>query len=181
MFKSIFILSELDNDDLDWIAQKARKKRIKKGKTLIYEGQNINALYIILEGFFKVTTKASQDTIIAKLTSGELLGEISFIDPRPPIATVTAIEESIVLEISRLELNFKLFRHIGFASRFYRGLSMCLADRMHKTVQHLGYDQNSLNNNDEDKTSLEELNPYVLNNLEVAQAKFNWLIANTKY
>lgn len=180
MFKSIFILSELDNDDLDWIAQKARKRRIRTGKVLIHEGRNINALYMILEGVFSVTTKASGDQIIAKLGSGELLGEISFIDPRPPIATVTALEDSVVLEISRLELNFKLFRNIGFASRFYRGLCMCLADRMHKTVQQLGYNKDSANNKDQE-TTIEELNPYVLNNLEVAQAKFNWLIANTKF
>jgi CRP/FNR family transcriptional regulator, cyclic AMP receptor protein len=180
MFKSIFILSELDNDDLDWIAQKGKKRMIKTGKTLIYEGRNINALYMILEGMFKVTTQASGEQIIAKLSSGELLGEISFIDPRPPIATVTALEDSIVLEISRLELNFKLFRNIGFASRFYRGLCMCLADRMHKTVQQLGYNKDSSSSEDH-KNELEELNPYVLNNLEVAQAKFNWLIANTKF
>ncbi len=180
MFKSIFILSELDNDDLDWIAQKGRKRRIKTGKILIYEGTNINGLYIILEGLFKVTTKASGDKIIAKLGSGELLGEISFIDPRPPIATVTALEDSVILEISRLELNFKLFRNIGFASRFYRGLSMCLADRLHKTVQQVGANQKDINDQEE-RTPLEELNPYVLNNLEVAEAKFNWLIANTKF
>jgi len=182
MFKSIFILTELDNDDLDWIAQKGRKKIIKKDTTLIYEGTNINGFYIILEGLFKITTKASGNKIIAKVGTGELLGEISFIDPRPPLATVTALEDSIVLEISRLELNFKLFRNIGFASRFYRGLSMCLADRMHTMISQLGRDQTNRNHKkNQEENPLDQLNPYIVNNLEIAQVKFNWLVANTKF
>lgn len=177
MTKALFILNELINEDLDWISDKCRKKIIEPNEVLIREAQEIQALYMVLSGILSVSIKPLGNKELGRIYRGEVVGEISFIDNRPTVATVKGLEESIVLEISRWELAAKLKRNMAFASRFYRGISMCLADRMRGTVGRLGYGQdleNDLNQN-------EAMNPIIMHNLELAQAKFNWLMANANY
>lgn len=132
MTSLIFLLNELDNEDLDWIISKGVKKDIAEGETIIYQGEPINHLFIVLEGQYQVL---SDNREIALVKPGEVLGEISFVDPRPPIATVRARTKGCVLCVSKVELNFKLFRNTGFASRFYRGISVCLAERLKRTIK----------------------------------------------
>jgi CRP/FNR family transcriptional regulator, cyclic AMP receptor protein len=174
MSKALVILNELDNDDLNWLARAGRKKVLDPGDVLIYEGEHISALYIILTGKFRVSIKALPNKDLATIYRGEIVGEISFLDERPPLATVTALENSVVLAIPRLELVIKLQKNLGFASRFYRGISMCLADRMHNTVRRLGY----VSDHQDPELETEELSPNLQDNLALAEAKFNWLSVN---
>ena len=177
MTKALLILGELNNDDLDWIIQKSRKETILAGNTLIYEGQKINALYIVLTGSFSVIIQSLGNRELAKISSGEVVGEISFVDIRPPVATVKALEDSKILAIPRLQLTAKLDQDMGFASRFYHGISLCLANRMRGTVRRLGYGI-ELERTQEEQKSLagkDELNPRALEHSELAQTRFNWL------
>jgi CRP/FNR family transcriptional regulator, cyclic AMP receptor protein len=171
MKKAYLILSELNNDDLNWMIQEGNKRCLLPGEKLIYENQQIYAFYIILSGTFTVIIEALDNKELARLSSGEVAGEISFIDTRLPLATVKAIEESVVLEIPRLQLNAKLEKDMGFAARFYRGISRCLSDRMRGTVLRLGYEV------DLEVLELQEAQDNSADNidLELVQAKFNWL------
>lgn len=171
MKKAYLILSELNNDDLNWMISVGKKHKIFPGEKLIYEHQQIHAFYVILSGTLSVTIEALNDKELARLSSGEVVGEISFIDTQLPLATVKAIEESVVLEIPRLSLNAKLEKDMGFAARFYRGISRCLSDRMRGTVLRLGYEV------DLDEIDLQHDRENSTGNLalELVQAKFNWL------
>ncbi|NJK88181.1 MAG: cyclic nucleotide-binding domain-containing protein, partial [Myxococcales bacterium] len=108
---------------------------------------------------------------LARIGQGEIVGEISFLDERPPIATVKAIAPSLLLAIPRLRLLPKLNRDDGFAARFYRGLSLCLADRMRDTVQRLGYGLDI-----HDLYREPTLDPLKAEQLQLAQMKFDWLV-----
>lgn len=177
MTKALFILNELINEDLDWISEKSRKRIIQPEEILIHEGDEIQALYMVLSGTLSVSIKPLEKRELARIYPGEVVGEISFIDNRPTVATVKGLEESVVLEISRWELTSKLNRNMAFAARFYRGISMCLADRIRGTVGRLGYG----NDIEEDLEDNQGINPIILHNLELAEAKFNWLMANANY
>lgn len=181
MTKALFILNELINEDLDWISAKSRKRIIQPGEILIYEAEEIQALYMVLSGILSVSIKPLVDRELARIYRGEVVGEISFIDNRPPVATVKGLEESVVLEITRWELTAKLNRNMAFAARFYRGISMCLADRMRGTVGRLGYGKDIEENLEDNSNEYETMNPIVRHNLELAEAKFNWLMANANY
>ncbi|MCY7382264.1 MAG: cyclic nucleotide-binding domain-containing protein [Microcoleus sp. CAN_BIN18] len=176
--KALFILSQLNNDDIDWIVQKGKKEVLAPGAILIKEGKQIDALYIVLNGSLSVLLDQEQSKELAKIASGELVGEVSFIDARPPLATVKAIEETHLLAIPRRQLVLKLQHDMGFASRFYYGISLCLADRMRGTIRHIEYGRNI--ELDQPEMDREDINPNVLENLALAQAKFNWLRENVK-
>ena len=176
MNKALFILGELNNDDLNWMIRTGRGQTLYPGTILIYEGKAIDALYILLSGTLSVFIESLDNKELATISSGEIVGEISFLDTRSPVATVKAIEESLVLVIPRLQLTAKLQQDMGFASRFYHGISLCLSDRLRGTVRRLGYGQD-LNEVDIEQ---QEPNPSVREHLELAQAKFNWLMNSVK-
>lgn len=179
--KAFLILGQLNNDDLDWIIQKAKKETITPGTVLIYEGRQIDALYIVLKGMLSVLIDGESQKELAQISSGEIVGEISLIDTRPPLATVKAIAETQLLAIPRRHLVVKLQQDMGFASRFYYGISLCLSDRMRGTVRRLEYgrqiDELELIPPD---TETEDINPSVLQSLALAEAKLNWLMQNSR-
>ncbi|MGK7929539.1 MAG: cyclic nucleotide-binding domain-containing protein [Spirulina sp.] len=169
--KALLILGELNNSDLDWMLEKGRKEKIESDRVLIYEKEPINALYFVLSGKFSIWIG---DRELAQISAGEVVGEISFLDERPPLATVRAMEDSVVLSIPRWQLLSRL-RDEHFASRFYHGLAKCLSDRMRDTVRRLGYDLEFAElyreNNEYDRLEVERL--------ELAETKFKWLLQHS--
>ena len=83
MRKILFLLGELDDADVDWLMRVGRKEQIATGSRLIQEGQLVDAFYVVVSGEFQVVVEALQGREIARLKSGEVFGEISFLDSRP--------------------------------------------------------------------------------------------------
>ncbi len=169
MKNTLLLLKELNNEDLDWLAKRGQLRQLKNGDTLIYEGEQIGALYFILSGTLSVRLASIDNRELARVSSGEIVGEISFVDSQMPLATVTAIADAIVLEIPRFQVTQKLNNDSGFASRFYLGLSVCLADRMRGTVGRLGYGV---------EVVLGDRGAQRLDSaaLELVRTKFRWLV-----
>jgi CRP/FNR family cyclic AMP-dependent transcriptional regulator len=137
MRKVLYILGQLDDADVEWMAEIGHLERVADGQVLIREGQKINAVYIVLEG--EMTVDVAALGRIARLGSGEIVGEISFVDTRAPSATVTALGDAQVLRLEREVLLTRLETDSAFAARFYRAIAIFLADRLRDTVVRLGY------------------------------------------
>lgn len=174
MRKALFFLGILNDEDLDWMIATGRRETISAGTVLIQEGKPIEALYIILDGAFTVSIAAQRNQEIARLLCGEVVGEISFVDSRPPSATVKATKNACVLAISRQQLAAKLEQDARFAARFYQALAVFLADRLRSTTSRLGYGQDAaLAAEDEYE---DELDPAVLDKVSLAGARFDWML-----
>jgi CRP/FNR family transcriptional regulator, cyclic AMP receptor protein len=178
MKKVLFILGELDDDDIDWVIETAVRQEVVAGTVLIYEGQPIDTLYILLEGTLSVSVAAMGDREIAQLSSGDVVGEMSFIDTRPPSATVTATQPSLVLSIPREQLATKLRQDVGFASRFYRALAIFLSHRLRVTVDQLGYGSN--NQFEMTDLSRDDLTRDAKDNVALAETRLDWLLRRLK-
>ena len=158
MKKVLYILGEMTDDDIEWMLKAGRPRVLPSGEILIRQGDPIDALYIVTDGLFDVSMDSSGGARLAELGAGEVLGEISFVDARPPLATVKATAESRVLGIPREALKRKLTDDVGFAARFYRAISLFLADRLRDTVSHMGYgDEGHLDDGSEDELDLDRL------------------------
>jgi bacteriocin-type transport-associated protein len=173
MRKALFILGILNDNDLEWLLTTGRRETVATGTVLIQEGHAVEAIYIVLEGTFGVTVGATDGQEIARLLSGEIVGEISFVDARPPSATVKAVENSLVLSVPRRQLAAKLEQDTAFAARFYQALAVFLADRLRSLTSRLGYGAAAL---DEDTEYEDELAPNVLDNVSLAGARFDWML-----
>ncbi|MBW4562717.1 MAG: cyclic nucleotide-binding domain-containing protein [Mojavia pulchra JT2-VF2] len=149
------LLKELTNSDINWMIATGHKREIAAGTVLIQEGKAVNSLHILLDGMLTVTASepdnnpltrafAALEGIeapsreIARLSSGEVVGEIPSVNTRLTATTVKAVEKSLVLSISQQELATKLQRDVGFASRFYRAIAIMLSDRIQSIINQLG-------------------------------------------
>jgi CRP-like cAMP-binding protein len=99
MRKVLYILGQLSDSDIDWLAQSGKKIIHPVDTKLIILGEQNPMLYIVLDGELSVQTNTNFE--LAKIFSGEILGEMSFIDSRPPSANVIVTMEASVLEISK--------------------------------------------------------------------------------
>ncbi len=131
MRKALYVMGILDDEDVEWIASRGRNLGVRKDEILIREGEPVEALFILLDGSLNVSSRGAQ---VATLHSGEIVGEISFVDSLPPSATVTAAQYSHVLAIPRAMLNAKIETDPWFASRFFRALAVFLAYRLRVTT-----------------------------------------------
>lgn len=146
MSKALFILTELTDRDIDWIIVHSNRELVPVGTVLIDEGKPITALYILLEGTLSVSVAAVDNREISRISQGEVLGEMSFIDGRLPSATVTAIEDSSILEIPRQKLTEKMDQDVLFALRFYRAVTKFLSSRLRSTNTFVQNNQNASSN-----------------------------------
>ena len=143
MRKVLHLMATLTDNDVEWLAAHGRVRHVLTGTTLIQQGQPFGALMVLLEGQLSVRIGEHGDQEVATLYPGEVLGEISFVDARPPSASVVVVRDAHVLAIDRDTLTAKLERESGFAARFYRGLALFLASRLRATTAHLGYGRGS--------------------------------------
>jgi CRP/FNR family cyclic AMP-dependent transcriptional regulator len=172
MRKVLYILGQLSDDDVEWLSKAGKRLRPPPGTVLIKQGAKIDAMYVLLDG--RVSVSLDKIGEVAILNTGEIVGEMSLVDARPPSATVTTIDSCLLLEISRQAIEEKLAKDVPFAARFYRAIATFLSDRLRGTVQRLGYGgEGGLDENVE----LEgELDLNVLDNVHLAGARFERML-----
>ena len=159
MRKVLFIFGQLTDADVAWLAKSGRRKRVAKGTVLIQQGVAVQSLYIVLEGELSVLHGRTK-TELARLGSGEVAGEMSFVDSRPPSATVVAHSDAVVFHIPTKVLGDALTTTPAFAARFYKAVATFLSDRLRKATEPDYGD---------------ELDESVLDNIERAGARFGSL------
>src|SRR3989442_14480662 len=115
--KAIYFMGALHDADVHWLATHGVTRFVPSGSVLIREGEPIESIFFPLDGELAVSITGGVQ--LATLQSGEMLGEISFVDSRPPLATVTATQNSYVLRIPRDVLRRQIDVDNGFAARFY--------------------------------------------------------------
>lgn len=165
MRKALFILGQLSDLDVEWMIEAGHKENVEAKDVLIQQGEPIENLYLTLSGRFAITDEKMGGKQLAEIGSGEIVGEMSFIDARPPSATVTAIETSSVLVLPRWAIKDKLEEDTGFASRFYYAIALFLSDRLRQTTGRLGY--GNVEEGDPD-----ELDANVMDNVWLAGNRF---------
>lgn len=175
MRKVLYILGELSDSDVEWMIAHGRRERRAGGTILIQEGSPIEALYILLEGQLVVSAGAQQERELARLGAGEIVGEVSLVDLRPPSATVTVTDDALLLSIPRDVLNDKLQSDSDFAARFYRALAVFLAYRLRDTVAQLGYGEERQLIREDEKEE-DELDFNVMDKMYLAGQRFDRIL-----
>ncbi|UBF27141.1 cyclic nucleotide-binding domain-containing protein [Kovacikia minuta CCNUW1] len=149
------LLKELTNSDIDWMLATGRREEIDSGTILIRQGEPVEALYILLDGALAVSIAQANDNPIgrafaaleggelsgreiARLTNGEVVGEMPFLESYLSSTTVKATKRSLILVIPQQELIEKLRSDENFAAHLYRSIAVLLAHRLEQMVNQLG-------------------------------------------
>ncbi len=170
MRKALYLMGIMDDDDVDWLGKTGTAKFMPSGTTLIREGSSVEDIFFVLDGKLSVLVKSMGDREIASLLAGEIVGEMSFVDSRPPSASVVVSQDSHLLVLSRVVLMNKLRTDAAFAARFYRALATLLADRLRKTTSHLGY------GNWTEEADQDELDETMMDNASSGANRFDRLL-----
>jgi CRP/FNR family transcriptional regulator, cyclic AMP receptor protein len=168
MRKVLIIFGQLSDSDVEWMATSGERVHVDKGSTLIPLASRIDTIYFVLDG--KLAVKAANGTLIAHLESGEVLGEMSLVDPAPTAVSVEVVSDSTVLKIANDKVRDKLAADSAFASRFYRALCVFLADRLRQNTMRMGY------GGAVDEHAKDELNDDLLDNVHLAGARFDRML-----
>jgi CRP-like cAMP-binding protein len=167
--KVLFIFSVLSDADVEWLGQAGERVHVDPGSVLIAPGARIDHVWFVLEG--RIGIRAPNGSVIATLESGEIVGEMSLVDPAPTIVSVEALAESTLLRIPDSRVRQKLASDLAFAARFYRALCVFLAERVRNTTQRLGYGSGP-----EEPHARGELNDELLDNVHLAGARFERML-----
>lgn len=161
----LYILGQFADEDVDWLVKAGHQERVAKGTELIRQGRSIDKLYVVLSGSFSIRRGGERGNEVSGVSLGEVLGELSFLDARPPSASVVAREDATVLVIEKRSIEAKLATDVPFAARFYRALGQFLADRLRAQIAVLGA-----------STEEEEDESGNLEDIEIAGARFEFMM-----
>ena len=121
--KSVDLFKQIPGEDLAQIAQIADEVEFPGGQTIFKEGDNGEALYLILEGAVRVHRA---ERTLTELAEKECFGEMSILDSEPRSASVTATRDLVALRIQREDFG----EILATKSEIARGIIKVLTHRL---------------------------------------------------
>jgi CRP/FNR family cyclic AMP-dependent transcriptional regulator len=171
MRKVLYILGQLNDEDVEWMAAEGRRQISNAAGVLIIEGQPSPFLFFVLEG--RALVRIRGGAVVAELGAGEVVGEMSFVDSAPPSATVEAEAGCVVLRLEKRRIEDRLKQQPAFAARFYRALAIFLADRLRSTTSRM----TSGGGLKADAVMEDELDDSILDNVSLAGVRFERMLS----
>ena len=128
----------------DWalISAKSKRRVFKRGEEIIRQGSVGDRIFILRSGEASVEIAVtSKGTVVAHLRSGDICGEMAFLERGKTTAAVVAQDAEVeVDEITYSELRDTFEALPRLASRFYHSLAVVLARRLEFTSRELAND-----------------------------------------
>lgn len=107
------IFSDWTDDELVFITQYLEEENMQKNQTLFEQNNPANRMYFIKSGCIelKFSTETNNMARLARLKSGDTLGEMSIIDDLPRSAAAVAFVDTTLISITK--------------DKFYRFINEC--------------------------------------------------------
>jgi cAMP-dependent protein kinase regulator len=119
------LFSELPAPVMQVLLERLTMLPFAKGETIIAEGETGRSLFVVASGEAEVIRRgpAGERTLIDRMPEGTFFGEIGLVADVPRVATVVAVEDTVVLEVSRelvAELSLRFPALDGLVRAFYK-------------------------------------------------------------
>ena len=103
VLRKVPIFSSLNEDTLLQIDKVCIKKIYKKGDIILFEHDEGNTLFFIVQGEVKISRESDdgREVILSLLHDSDVFGEMSLLDGMPRSANVTAMEDTELYMIKR--------------------------------------------------------------------------------
>ena len=144
---SLILFGQLNDGDVDWLIRVGQRVQVDAHTTIIEEGRPLDGVYIVLDCELVVWRDDPVTGQVGQVGPGEVVGEMSFIDARPPSASVTTKRNGSLFLVKRVTLEQQLERNFGFAARFYRASAMILSERIRAVMGQADADGGELDDN----------------------------------
>ncbi|MEE2901148.1 MAG: cyclic nucleotide-binding domain-containing protein [Myxococcota bacterium] len=136
--KQLALFESLSLDSMRALYHLGNHVNYRPGEILIEQGRPGEALFILRTGKVKVCLINGQnETVVAEMSSGDCLGEMSLIDETPTSARVEAVEETVAFVIRRDALRTFMYRDDRIALKIYKSFAAILSKRLRTVTKQL--------------------------------------------
>lgn len=90
LLRNVRLFSELDERDLESLADEFNERRFSAGDKVALEGEGGLMFFVVEDGELSVEVQGEE---VSTLGAGASFGEIALIDRRPRTATITAVSD----------------------------------------------------------------------------------------
>lgn len=124
--KHIALFHGLTESELTSLSADFVSRQFRQGDMIFLQGDPGQSLYLIESGRVRIYVQADsgQETSVIYYTTGDIFGELSVIDGLPRSASATALDDTVVLMLSRDRLRAHLRTLPQLAHNFMQALSV---------------------------------------------------------
>ena len=138
LLKSLSLLADLSDRELGIINALMHDRNYLKGEIIFDEGDQGQALYVILSGRVAIVRQNDLQTRLAILEPGQFFGELALLDDSPRMAQARAEEDCVLSVLFRGEFTGLLETHAVIATRIAVRLARELGVRLRNAMAALG-------------------------------------------
>lgn len=137
MNRSSATFEKLNDADMEWIYKNGTDFRLNEEVEVITAGQPVLSLMIVIEGVLEVFLPSGKREQIAVLGPGEVIGDMTLLEDRPPSVSVKCKETTHLLVLPHSVLRARFSEDPAFAGRFFEGMAKTLSQRLRQTNSRL--------------------------------------------
>jgi type IV pilus assembly protein PilB len=135
--KNVKLFAELSPESLGKLGRCLKMAEFPPSEVIVREGAPGVSMYIIKSGLVEVRKKdptTGIDFLVAQLSEGAAVGEMSLLTGKPRSATVTTVQPTIVFTLTRADFRNLLTQHPEISL----GLARILAERLEDATKQVG-------------------------------------------
>ena len=126
LLRASSLFAPLGENDLAALAEEVRWVRLAAGETLFSVGDPADSVFALVSGRLAVVLEAQGETAVAEIAAGQPVGELGLLRTAPRNATVRAMRDSLLAELSEAAFDDLVRSHPDMAL----GLLRVLASRL---------------------------------------------------
>src|SRR4029078_11028862 len=141
--KNVKLFAELSPDSLGKLGSCLKTAEFPPAEVIVGEGAPGVSMYIVKSGIVEVRKKdpvTGIDFLVAQLSEGAAVGEMSLLTGKPRSATVTTVQPTVLLTLTRADFRNLLTQHPEISL----GLARILAERLEDATKQVGIEYVSL-------------------------------------
>jgi CRP-like cAMP-binding protein len=133
------MLSFLSNAEVQLLYEHLEELNLNPGEVLFRQGEEHPILYIVSKGTFRIVIENNDGTrsTLTKITTGHIIGEISFLMGRPHSATVEAEDEAGVYQLHRHHFDSIVLEDPTLAFKIVQAINKVLCYRLSRVNKEL--------------------------------------------
>jgi CRP-like cAMP-binding protein len=128
LLSQVDLFAEFSEKQLESVSRVTRTKALERRQELFHKGDEGGEVYIVVSGKLKALTTSIEgdDVVFSILGAGEVFGEVALFGPATRTASVSAIENCVLLVIDRRDFMSFLHLHPDIAVKLLSLLALRL-------------------------------------------------------
>jgi CRP/FNR family cyclic AMP-dependent transcriptional regulator len=133
LLAQISLFQGLADEDREALAARLTEKNFKGGDIVFSQGEKGSSMYVVQSGAVQIYLPSKEKdlppVVLKDLRTGEYFGELAIFDDKPRSASVRALVDTVLLELTREELG----EHLGRSTKAAMTILSEMAERLRET------------------------------------------------